>query len=73
MLNNGNFGVIDIRTIESKSFFSYYMSLGTMTTLMGYGDITPLNIYECTFCLGGIVFACFVYQVNINGLYKIMD
>ena len=44
-----------------------------MTTTMGYGDITPLNMFECTYCLGGIMFAVFIFQVNVNSLFKIME
>lgn len=44
-----------------------------MTTTMGYGDITPLNVFECTWCLGGIIFAVFIFQVNVNSLFKIME
>lgn len=44
-----------------------------MTTTMGYGDITPLNVFECLWCLGGIFFAVFIFQVNVNSLFKIME
>lgn len=61
LLNDGNFGIIGEMTPGFKFFFSYYFGLGTMTTTMGYGDITPLNVFECTWCLGGIFFAVFIF------------
>ncbi|CAK79582.1 unnamed protein product (macronuclear) [Paramecium tetraurelia] len=73
LLNDGNFGVIGELNPGFQFFFSYYFGLGTMTTTMGYGDITPLNVFECTWCLGGIFFAVFIFQVNVNSLFKIME
>ncbi|CAD8167179.1 unnamed protein product [Paramecium pentaurelia] len=73
LLNNGNFGIIGELNPGFQFFFSYYFGLGTMTTTMGYGDITPLNVFECTWCLGGIFFAVFIFQVNVNSLFKIME
>lgn len=61
LLNDGNFGVILELETGFQFFFSYYFALGTMTTTMGYGDITPLNVFECTWCLGGIIFAVFIF------------
>lgn len=61
LLNDGNFGQIYDMDTSYHFFFSYYFGLGTMTTTMGYGDITPLNVFECTWCLGGIFFAVFIF------------
>ena len=40
---------------------------------MGYGDITPLNKYECSFCLFGIIFAVLVFALNFNKIELLIE
>lgn len=44
-----------------------------MTTTMGYGDITPLNMYECTCGIAGIMFAVIIFAIMVNFLFKIIE
>lgn len=73
LLNDGNFGVILDRSVQARFFFCYYFSVGTMTTTMGYGDITPLNIYECSCGIAGIMFAVIIFAIMVNFLFKIIE
>ena len=79
---DGNFGIIVDLPIHQVYFFSFYFSLATVSTTMGYGDIVlinvlflkqPMNIYECSFCLLGIMFAIMVFALNINNFQTMMQ
>ncbi|CAD8158537.1 unnamed protein product [Paramecium octaurelia] len=48
LTNSGNFGIILDRPLHEIYFFGFYFSLGTVSTTMGYGDISPMNIIECS-------------------------
>lgn len=73
LLNDGNFGIIGDKSAAAKFFFSFYFSVGTMTTTMGYGDITPLNMFECACGIVGILFAVIIFAIMVNFLFKIIE
>lgn len=66
LTTSGNFDVIIDKPLHQIYFFGYYYALCTVSTTMGYGDITPMNIYECSFALLEIMFAIMVFANNIN-------
>ncbi|CAD8193663.1 unnamed protein product [Paramecium pentaurelia] len=69
----GNFGIIKDKSIHEIYFYSFYFSLNVLSTTMGFGDISPMNIYECSFALFGVMFAVVVFALNINNFQKMME
>ncbi|KAM3146806.1 hypothetical protein pb186bvf_000960 [Paramecium bursaria] len=73
LTTSGNFDVIIDKPLHQIYFFGYYYALCTVSTTMGYGDITPMNIYECSFALMEIMFAIMVFANNINKFQNLME
>ncbi|CAD8139283.1 unnamed protein product [Paramecium pentaurelia] len=73
LTHEGNFGAISELTQIQKFFYSYYFSVGTTTTTMGYGDMQPLNTFEVLVGMGGILFAVLIFAVMVNIIFKILE
>ncbi|CAD8145638.1 unnamed protein product [Paramecium octaurelia] len=73
LTNQGNFGIILDRPLHEIYFFGFYFSLGTVSTTMGYGDISPMNIIECSWSLLGVMFGLIIFANNINSFQKMME
>ncbi|CAD8074768.1 unnamed protein product [Paramecium sonneborni] len=73
LINPGNFGIIIDRPLHEIYFFGFYFSLGTVSTTMGYGDISPMNIMECAWSLLGVMFGLIIIFNNINLFQKMME
>ncbi|CAD8067666.1 unnamed protein product [Paramecium primaurelia] len=73
LTNSGNFGIILDRPLHEIYFFGFYFSLGTVSTTMGYGDISPMNIIECSWSLLGVMFGLIIFANNINSFQKMME
>lgn len=46
--------------------------MGTLSSTMGYGGITPLNQYECAWSLLGMFFGIIVFIFNMNVIYDMV-
>jgi len=46
--------------------------MGTLTSTMGYGDIAPMNPWECAWSLVGMLFGIMVFIFNVNVIYDIV-
>ena len=57
---------------ESKYINSLYFSVYTMVTV-GYGDISPSNLYEKLFCIIMMILSCGVFAYSINRLVSILQ
>ncbi len=55
-INKYNSSIISASWLE-KSMYSFYWSSTTMITV-GYGDITPSNVYEAIFVTVAMYFGC---------------
>ncbi|CAK75394.1 unnamed protein product (macronuclear) [Paramecium tetraurelia] len=73
LTHEGNFGSISELTQIQKFFYSYYFSVGTTTTTMGYGDMQPLNTFEVLVGMGGILFSVLIFAVMVNIIFKILE
>ena len=42
-------------------------------TTIGYGDITPANVYEACLLVGGMVIASFTFAVTFNAIGSVVQ
>jgi len=52
---------------EVGYLWSFYFAITTMTTI-GYGDITPSNIYEVSLLIVGMLAATFTFATTFNAI-----
>lgn len=72
LTDEGNFGNISSLPMHDQYFYSFYFNMGTLTSTMGYGDIAPMNPWECAWSLVGMLFGIMVFIFNVNVIYDIV-
>lgn len=66
-----NKGYVEAHWFE-RYVWSIYFAVTTMTTV-GYGDITPANVYEAGLLIFGMVMSCFTFAVTFNTIGDILS
>ena len=56
----------------TKYVSSLYFTVYTMVTV-GYGDITPTNLIERSFCVGLMIITCGVFAYSLNRFGEILQ
>jgi hypothetical protein len=52
--------------------WTFYFAITTMTTV-GYGDITPANVYEACLLVVGMVIASFTFAITFNAIGSVVQ
>ncbi|KRX02647.1 Cyclic nucleotide-binding protein [Pseudocohnilembus persalinus] len=66
-----NMGLADAHWL-TQYFWSYYFSMQTMTTV-GYGDVTPVNVYEAVILIFSMAAATMMFGYTINAIGLIFE